>query len=187
MNDVFAGIRREQLTQLDEYKSLRASTPEAFGNSLDGAMDGTPETGPLHVFCFSPDMKQAWLLWHVHKWPWPLQFWYCFGRASDSRGERTEESLMLDVRDLPEKYIGRLKLDSKTTWFKNHRKVITRALADGYDLANHAAQMIERETQAAADRAVTRTDRTKQGMCITCGNFEATEDGECEFCAAVPF
>lgn len=187
MSDLFASLMRERLTQLDDYKAQRAANPAAFGNSADGAMDGTPETGPLSVFCFSPDQKQGWLLWHVHKWPWPMQFWYCFGRAADSCGERTSEDLMLDVRDLPEKYIGRLKLDAKTRWFKNHRIVIGRALADGYDLADHAARMEEAANKAAALRATTRQELTVAGLCVTCGQDTATVGNECELCSEIPF
>lgn len=187
MSDLFASLMRDRVAQLDEYQAFRATHPAAFGNSPDGAMDGTPETGPLHVFCFSPDQKQAWLLWHVHKWPWPMQYWYCFGRASDSRGERTDETLMLDVRDLPKQYVGRLKLDSKTTWFRNHRKAIGAALADGYDLASHAARMNEEARQEAAARAKTLADRATSGMCKTCGKVPATTHGECQDCFEIPF
>lgn len=187
MSDIFATLMRDHLAQLDEYKAQRRSYPEAFGNGPDGTMDGTPETGPLHAFCFSPDQKQGWLLWHVHKWPWPMQFWYCFGRACDSRGERTDEALMLDVRDLPKQYIGRLKLDSKTTWFKNHRKVIGAALADGYDLASHARRVNEEAAQEAASRAATQAERAASGTCTTCGKAPATTLGECQDCFDIPF
>ncbi|WP_226019746.1 hypothetical protein [Novosphingobium sp. FKTRR1] len=184
----FTDLLDEARAQADEYRRCRAATPELFGNSADGAMDGTDEkSGPQLLIVSAPDEKSGWILWHVHKWPWPMQYWYCFGKAWDSRGERTNELLMIDVRDIPQRYHGRLKLDSKTTWHKNARKILGRALADGYDLAAHAANAAAAAHAEAEDRRANRIQRAATGLCVHCGALPATIDGECEPCSEIPF
>ncbi|WP_226018652.1 hypothetical protein [Novosphingobium sp. FKTRR1] len=188
MSTWFIDLRIDAAAQADEYRRRRAATPELFGNGADGAMDGTnPITGPVPLIVFSPDQRQGWLLWCIHKWPWPLQYWYCFGKAWDSRGERTDELLMIDVRDIPARYHGRLKLDTKTTWHKNARKIIGCALADGYDLAAHAANAQAVTIAKAEQQRATYIQRAETGLCTHCGKLPATIDGECEPCSEIPF
>lgn len=187
MSTWFTQLCDEAHSQSVEYRTRRVAQPEAFGNAPDGSMDGTAPTGPLPAICWAPDQKQGWLLWHIHKWPWPLQYHYCFGKAWDSKGERTDPFLAIDVRDLPKQYHGRLKIDAKTRWRKNHRIIIGRALADGYDLAAHAVHVIEAEQQAALVTAAEREQRRANKLCVWCGNAPATADDECEICSEIPF
>jgi len=173
--------------QRSQYSALRGMAPGRFGNALNGCMDGTPEIGPYPLICWAPGYSQGWLLWHVHKWPWPMDYWYCFGKAWDSRGERTDERYMLDVRDLPEHYRGRLKIDAKTRRIKNHRIIIGRALADGYDLPAHTARVGAEALAKAAARRAEREQREATGSCTTCGTAPAEVYGECEPCFGIPF
>lgn len=190
MSTWFSALRADADAQLAEYRARRAATPTLFGNGPDGAMDGTHESGPLPFFCFAPDNSRGWLLWHVHKWPWPLDYIYCIGKAWDSAGERTDPLLTLDVRDLPESYVGRLKIDAKTCRRRNHRKIIGRALADGYELHAHAARIEKAELAqrlAWQERQRLFKIAAAKGMCRTCGEARAIINGECEPCSEIPF
>lgn len=195
MTHWFKAALNERDAQLAEYCALRAASPGLFGNSCDGCWDGTPETGPQCCLAYDPaadtrDDCRWWLLWRVYKHAWPLDYIYCIGRASDSRGERTQLLLTLDVRTLPKRYVGRYKLDlGARRDFKPHRVVISRALADGYDLHAHARQ-IEEEAQAQHKARVALIEtRIAANQCRTCGNrpivFQDT--GECDLCDEIPF
>lgn len=187
MSEWFKRLVEDAKFQRGQYRALRGMAPAQFGNSPDGCMDGTDTYGPAPFICWSPDETQGWLLWHVHKWPWPMEYWYCFGNAWDSRGERTNERYMLDVRDLPEKYRGRLKIDAKTCRSKNHRIIIGRALADGYDLPAHAERAIQSAQDEAQRRHAEREQRVATNACATCGTAPAEIHGECELCFEIPF
>ena len=125
--------------QIRQYKLDRQAEPSAFGNSSDGAWDGTPEHGPmlLPIVWLDAAHQGHWrVLWGVHKHPWPLTYIYCFGTASQSRGERTDPAFLFDIRNMPKRFIGRFNLDRDPgCGRKSHRKIITRALADGFDLS----------------------------------------------------
>lgn len=190
MSEWFLELTEDIKAQSAEYQARRKATPTLFGNGPDGSWDGTPEYGPLPFLCFGPEDDRGWLLWCVHKHPWPLEYIYCFGKAWDSAGERTDPLLTLDVRDLPKQYVGRLKIDAKTCRSRNHRTIIGRALADGYDLAAHAArEEALAQAQAAAARAEQQRIRAAaaKGMCSHCGNAAATIHGECQDCFEIPF
>lgn len=122
--------------QLLHYREHRRLCPSQYGNQPDGSMDGTPESGPAFVIAWDWRARrnpQHYIFWSVHKHPWPLQFIYCFGNAVDSRGERTDPSLTIDIRDLAE-HIGTNRI-AKANWgSKSHLEVLTRALTAG-DLA----------------------------------------------------
>lgn len=147
--------------QRRDYVQARLADPDRYGHTDDGCMDGTPETGPAPLPVMWGDHGDYHFrnLWCVHKWPWPFEYWYCFGEAKDSRGERTDEALMLDVRTLPKAYIGRYQVARATKCCRRaHKIVIGRALADGYDLAAHAAREIERYKEEAHRRATPPAD-----------------------------
>lgn len=125
--------------QLVEYRAARAAKPSDFGNdNATGQWDGTPDHGPMLVpVIYQIGQEWRWqVLWGIHKHRWPLSMIYCIGRAIDSRGERTDLTLSLDIRDLPRKYVGRFNLDlADGCGRQRHRTIIGRALADGFDLA----------------------------------------------------
>lgn len=128
--------------QRADYRTLRAEYPEQFG-PFDGAMDGTPELGPMPLPIFW-EAAGDWhwrVLWGIHKHSWALDYSYCLGIASDSRGERTSPQLMFDVRDMPSRYIGRFAINkAPICGRKPHRTIIGRALADSFDLASISAE-----------------------------------------------
>jgi hypothetical protein len=143
--------------QLVDYRAARAAKPEHFGHSPDGAWDGTPEYGPMPVMLI--DTKTfAWrVMWGIHKHPWPLQFWYCFGEAMDSKGERTDPLLQFDIRTLPKKYIGRFQIEKMNGCERrSHISVLSRAFADGFDFAAHAKAQNEIAIVATAERDAKR-------------------------------
>lgn len=112
------------------YVDHRRRFPSFFGNSADGAMDGTPVTGPAFVFApyRGEDGKHRIMtFWSVHKYAWPLQFVYFFGDPIDSRGERTDPDLCLDIRDLKDA-IGCNRILQANWGSRSHSKVLTRAL-----------------------------------------------------------
>jgi hypothetical protein len=122
--------------QIAELRLARLANPDAFG-SRHGCFDQTPEHGPM-LLPIVYETAEGWrwrVLWGVHKHPWPLTFIYCLGRASDSRGERSDPGLIFDLRKLPKKYLGRFNLDRDPGCARaSHRTIIARALADGFDL-----------------------------------------------------
>lgn len=124
--------------QLDDYRVQRVADPARFG-SADGRWDGTPDGGPmpLMVFFKRGDEWRWRVLWGIHKYEWPLSFWYCIGTAADSRGERTDPALEFDIRELPKSFIGRFDINrSDDCGRKRHVKIIGRALAADFDLAS---------------------------------------------------
>lgn len=143
--------------QLREYQAARTADPSAFG-SRDGCWDNTPDHGPMPLICWEREEPGTrwWILWGVHKHRWPFDYIYCFGNASDSRGELTDPLLTLDVRDLPKKYIGRFRLDPRRCNRGNHRTIIARALADGFDLHANTRDQHERARRDAAERDAQR-------------------------------
>jgi hypothetical protein len=119
--------------ELALYREHRRLAPSQYGNQPDGSMDGTPETGPAFAFAWDRHNRlkpQHYIFWSVHKHAWPLQFIYCFGNAVDSRGERTPETLLIDIRDLGE-HIGTNRIARANWGSKSHLEVLSRALTEG--------------------------------------------------------
>lgn len=132
-------------SQCRAYRKMRAASPELFGHSSDGFMDGTPDNGPMGLtLMFERDGTwQHRVIWGVHKHPFPLSFIYCIGTACDSRGERTDQALILDIRDMPRKFIGRYKIDRDAgCGRRSHCTILQRALAAGFDLDAHCLSML---------------------------------------------
>jgi hypothetical protein len=118
------------------YHQFRRHQPELFGHHPDGSMDGTPETGPSFVFALDRRKRaQIFTFWSVHKHPWPLQFIYHFGDVIDCRGERTDPSLTIDIRDFGPELIGTNRILRADWGSKSHIEVLSRALTEG-DLAD---------------------------------------------------
>lgn len=119
--------------QLARYREHRSLAPSQYGNHADGSMDGTPETGPSFAIAWDRRDRRRlrhYIFWSVHKHTWPLQFVYCFGDAVDSRGERTPETLLIDIRDLSE-HIGTNRIANAKWGSKSHLEVLSRALTNG--------------------------------------------------------
>lgn len=119
--------------QLAHYREHRAKYPSLFGNHSDGSMDGTPESGPN--FCFAVGKStggkgEIYTFWSVHKHAWPMQFLYFFGHPVDSRGERTDPDLTIDIRDLGAA-IGTNRITQALWGSKSHIEVLRRALTSG--------------------------------------------------------
>ena len=155
------------------YRDLRAASPELFGNH-DGYFDNTPEHGPFPI-PIAYERNGEWrarVIWGVHKYDWAMAFIYCVGTASDSRGERTDPKLVLDIRRLPKKYIGRFQIDKQAGCARrSHVKVFQRALADGLDLvafaredeeAARTAHLVELERQANERAAMQEEGRKRR-------------------------
>ena len=141
-DSTFFPIRRaleEINAQCTEYRERREANPGQFGNA-DGAWDNThPKWGPGHVIAVWIDSLgyQYRIFWTVHKHSWALEYHYCFGKAWDSRGERTDLALGFDIRDLPQKYIGRFQLDKmRGCDRRRHATILSRACADGFDFSS---------------------------------------------------
>ncbi len=198
----------DAMAQLEEYHQRRAENPSHFGNDLFGAWDGTPEKGPTPLICHSGSwMHPAGLVWCVHKYTWPLDYIYCFGKAWESRGERTDPLLTIDIRDLPKEFIGRFKLQVTSAnghHRKAHRTVLGRAFAANFDFAAHARTMnardlaevaarkerdaqLKEQRQQIAQNTATAHDMT--GKCAWCGNAAPLlETGICTPCDdEIPF
>lgn len=183
VSDMMAEVNR----QVDQYRADRAARPDDFGHG-DGCFDGTPEQGPWHLALLykrDGDYKTR-VLWHVYKYNWPMEYWYCIGTASDSRGERSDMTTQLDIRTLPKKYIGRYKLGG-VNHRNTHIKVLERALADGFDLAAHIERLEVDERARAAERVQTRLVREAEGRCKDCGATPILASGYCTPCDEVPF
>lgn len=160
--------------QLKEYRARRALNPEQFG-SADGCWDNTPDHGPMAL------IFDGGLVWGMHKHPWPFEYIYCFGKAWDSKGERTDPLLTLDIRDLPGKYIGRFKLDrpSRGCGRNSHRTILARAVADGYDFATHAA--LANANAKARLEAADRLRRQTASAVTPVAAFDLLDDDEVPF------
>lgn len=176
--------------QLANYRADRAVNPSAYGPA-DGCFDGTdPQHGPMPLALLFKrgDGYDFRVIWGVHKHAWPMDFWYCIGNATDSRGERTAEHLMLDIRDLPKGYIGRYKLEpNERCDRRSHQKVLERALADGFNLEAHISRLLADERASAAERAQTRLINEAAGRCKQCGATPVEASGYCTPCDEVPF
>lgn len=172
------------------YRRRRRANPADFGHA-DGCFDSTPESwGPFPLICFEREELGArwWVLWGTHKHRFPSEYWFCFGNAWDSKGERTDPFLVVDIRTLPKRYIGRFKLAARSTCgMKAQRTIFTRALADGYDLAAHAAHQHQMALDEAQARHKERLERMASNACQHCGAIEGVTDGECDLCAEIPF
>lgn len=128
-------------TQLERYREHRKRYPSLFGHHRDGSMDGTPESGPRFVFAVGKGVSgkaEVFTFWSVHKHAWPMQFLYFFGDPIDSRGERTDPDLTIDLRDLGPA-IGSNRISQAMWGSKSHLEVLRRALANG----QLAARMLE--------------------------------------------
>lgn len=176
--------------QRAQYVADRIAKPKHFGHSSDGCWDGTHETGPA---CLGLNYKDGRdyrfrIIWCVHKHPWPFDYIYCIGTASDSRGERTDPNLTLDIRQMPKKYIGRYRLELNDACDRRaHRKVLERALSDGFDLATHVARIEEAEREEIAKRIAEKERRKAERKCVICGAQPVLESGYCKPCDDVPF
>lgn len=172
------------------YRRRRLENPADFGHA-DGCFDGTPERyGPMPLICVEREEVGArwWVLWGMHKHRFPSDYWFCFGNAWDSKGERTDPLLLVDIRTLPKQYIGRFQLHKLGgCGMGKQRAIFTRALADGYDLAAHAARQHQLAIEAAAARRQQLAERIAANACQYCGALEGITDGECELCAEIPF
>lgn len=96
-------------------------------------MDGTPESGPNFAFAVGKNAlgrPEIFTFWSVHKHAWPMQFLYFFGQAVDSRGERSDPDLTIDIRDLGE-HIGTNRITQAAWGSKSHIEVLRRALVTG--------------------------------------------------------
>lgn len=178
----------DAMAQLEEYRQRRADNPANFGHDLFGAWDGTPETGPAPLICHSGLwVHPAGLFWRVYKHAWPLDYIYCFGKAWDSRGERTDPLLTIDIREIPKEFVGRFKLQI-TSANCHHRKahctVLGRAFAAGFDFAAHAAKQ---EAKCQFEVAARKERHNAAGEC-PCGAAPITVNGLCASCdAEIPF
>jgi hypothetical protein len=94
-------------------------------------------------------------LYHVYKQDFPMEFWY--GLTPDAN---REDSLgLIDVRTLPQKYVHKpvtvqwTKVPKRSfakavrEQLKAHALAFASAIADGYDLAEHAAREEQRSRE----------------------------------------
>lgn len=136
MTDLLPSPMQLAHSQIAHYRDTRARFPSLFGHHSDGTMDWTPIGGPNYCFATGKNLlgkTEIFTFWSVHKHAWPMQFLYFFGDAVDSRGERTDPDLTIDIRELGAA-IGTNRITQAMWGSKSHIEVLRRALTKG-DLA----------------------------------------------------